>query len=184
MYLKYNQYLKKKIKNKKKKKKDKIEINKQIINKYKIPNSEEFPLNNDDFNILPSNAKDSLISFGEHSSHECKEFIEGNMLDCFRQPNFKSLNELEDYNDIYDDRDISEFNRDLVNNNLMDRLNSDIDIKNFGIKKVKNNLIPPYINNAGDNFAPFNSNNRNIKNFSNIKSNKKLNNNPVKGRKP
>ena len=68
--------------------------------------------------------------------------------------------------------DITEYERDMVNNNLIARLNTDIDIK----KKNKNKkpvVISPYSNTAGSNYAPYKSDDHIPKNdFSNPKLHK------------
>ncbi len=64
-----------------------------------------------------------------------------------------SLNELD--GELFDDRDIAEYERDVTNNNLVKRLNSDIDIRTMGVKKKE--FLMPYSDDAGGNYAPFNS---------------------------
>lgn len=107
-------------------------------------------------------------------------------------PNINTLNEVQENDDLYDNRDINEYDRDLTNNNLMNRLNSDIDIYTKGMSKQKPDFIPPYINNVGDDYAslgafqgaPFINKSRPTNNFNNIRPNKKklnnLNNNTIR----
>ena len=92
----------------------------------------------------------------------------------------KPMNELDDINGngLFDKRDITEYDRDLTNNNLVDRLNSDIDIRTKrntgrGISnkdKKQVDFVPPYADTAGDNYAPFDSILKSSKkDFSNIR---------------
>ena len=75
-----------------------------------------------------------------------------------------SLNELED--ELFDDRNVTEYERDVTNNNLVKRLNSDIDIRTMGGKKKE--FLLPYSDDVGGNYAPFNSGTKVPKNdFSN-----------------
>lgn len=83
---------------------------------------------------------------------------------------FKSENEL----DECDPRDIQEYDRDLTNNNIIERLNSDIDIRTERNKKIEYKLIPPYSHDTGNNYAPFETAFKPTRtNFSNIKIKKK-----------
>lgn len=90
----------------------------------------------------------------------------------------KPMNELDDIdnNGLFDKRDITEYDRDLTNNNLVDRLNSDIDIRTKRNNGRENNnrkqidFVSPYANTPGDNYAPFDSILKSSKkDFSNIK---------------
>jgi hypothetical protein len=84
-------------------------------------------------------------------------------------PNLGPLNELDDPDDLYDTRNIKEYDRDIANNTLMDRLNSDIYIKTLKEKKEKPHvIIPPYSNDICNNYALFDRNEKVPKNdFSN-----------------
>lgn len=81
-------------------------------------------------------------------------------------------------NEVFDKRDITEYDRDITNNNLVNRLNNDIDIRNSRNrnKRVPNKIdfVPPYANNSGDNYASFDSIlTSSKKDFSNVKLKKK-----------
>lgn len=56
--------------------------------------------------------------------------------------------------ELYDTRDIIEYERDKANNNLMQRLNGDITIRNVKTKN-KTDFLLPYSNDPGDNYASF-----------------------------
>mgnify|MGYP005855511951 CR=1 FL=1 len=47
-----------------------------------------------------------------------------------------------------------EVDKDFLNNNLMDRLNSDIDIRKIKARN-KRDFVPPFSNDVGGEFAPF-----------------------------
>ena len=74
-----------------------------------------------------------------------------------------SLNELDDYENDMEYQNINssykdEIAKDFVNNSLMERMNSELDIRNIKNIKRKCNekdFIPPFSDNSGDNFAPF-----------------------------
>lgn len=82
-------------------------------------------------------------------------------------PNFPSLNELDptnelanelDGDELYDKKFKEEIKRDQLNNNLMNRLNSDIDIQSMR-KKYKKNIEVPFSNsNDGLYASPFKNN--------------------------
>lgn len=105
---------------------------------------------------------------------EEEEIIEFTKNDFEIKPKLNSLNELDDFDkdDLYDDRDITEYERDKFNNNLMDRMNGDIDIRTNKKKQISMDFPPPYSNNSGDNYAPFHSKQKPKNDFSNIKINK------------
>ena len=67
-----------------------------------------------------------------------------------------------------DNRNIKLYDRDKANSHLMERLNSDLDIRKIKNSSTKPAFVPPFVDNPGDNFAAF-------------KSKKKLNNKPIKG---
>ena len=69
-------------------------------------------------------------------------------------PNHGPLNELEENNGLYDKKFKDEVNKDFMNNNLMDRMNSEIDIRNIKLKNKKD-FIPPFADNDGGMYAPF-----------------------------
>lgn len=66
------------------------------------------------------------------------------------------LNELDDDYGLFDDKFKKEVAQDIMNNNLMERMNSELDIMS-ATKARKNNkdFIPPYANNEGDKYASF-----------------------------
>ena len=75
----------------------------------------------------------------------------------------KPSNEFTDFeqNEIFDKRDITEYDRDIANNNLLNRLNNDIDIRTSRNKnkqvKSSTDIVKPYADNSGDNYASFDS---------------------------
>jgi hypothetical protein len=76
-------------------------------------------------------------------------------------PNLGPLNELDDPDGLYETREIKEYSRDKVNNNLMNRMNSDIYIKTLKNKKSKpRTIIPPYGDGNCQNYAPYKNNDR------------------------
>lgn len=68
-----------------------------------------------------------------------------------------SLNELDDADELLDKRNITEYERDMVNNNIVERLNSDIDIRTMRETQQKKEFVVPYSDNDDGNYAPFNS---------------------------
>lgn len=74
---------------------------------------------------------------------------------------FDELPKMESLNELDDDRFKTEVKKDHLNNNLMDRLNSDIDIcskRKDQLKKKKEqekSFIPPFADDIGDRYAPF-----------------------------
>jgi hypothetical protein len=68
-----------------------------------------------------------------------------------------TLNELDDPDEIIDNRDIIEYERDMVNNNIVNRLNSDIDIRKFRETSQKKEFMMPYSDTSIGHYAPFNS---------------------------
>ena len=84
------------------------------------------------------------------------------------KPNHGSLNELESNDELFDSRNITEYDRDHANNNLMERLNTDMNlIKNK--KQSTKDFMTPYSNNSCGMYAPFdNYLKSNKKTFSNL----------------
>lgn len=86
----------------------------------------------------------------------------GDIIDLNDQPpKMTSLNELDDQ-EIHDSRKIKEFSRDTVNNNIMDRLDGDMNIrqstklnKPSNKKTNKPTIIPPYADQADNSYASF-----------------------------
>jgi hypothetical protein len=58
-------------------------------------------------------------------------------------------------NNINEPNKKQEYGREAVNNNIISRLDGDIDIRNARNKKVELDFVPPYANTAGDNYASF-----------------------------
>lgn len=91
------------------------------------------------------------------------------------KPTYGSLNELDDQSndeDFRPIREIKEQERDKQNDHLVSRLNNDVELKNQSEKnnQDKPNIIPPFSNDLGDMYAPFESIKQNIKkDFSNPK---------------
>jgi len=92
----------------------------------------------------------------------------------FIKPTYKSLNELDDQSndeDFRPVREIKEQERDKLNDNLVSRLNNDMELKNNNEKNKQNkvDIVPPFSNDLGDMYAPFESIKQNKKDFSNPK---------------
>lgn len=85
-----------------------------------------------------------------------------NLVDDLMNDNEEVISEL------HDTRDIIEYERDKANNNLMERLNSDISIRTSKIKN-KTEFLLPYENDPGHNYASFKDIGAKKKDFSNIK---------------
>jgi hypothetical protein len=151
MYIRYNQHLHKKQQLIQLKKEHK----KKQISKIKNKLEEKYKRNGDALNF------DDEIDFNENDFKTLK-------------PPFEPLNELDKTDELFDSRDITEYDRDYANNNLIERLNIDADLRKIKPKfKNKNDFMTPYSNDSGGNYAPFNDNSRSQKNnFSNIKFNK------------
>jgi hypothetical protein len=71
---------------------------------------------------------------------------------------------------IEDDEDeynkIIEYKKDTTNNNLMDRMNSDMEIKRMKVSTDKKDIVKPFVNTVCDNYATFkNEPGTDIKNF-------------------
>lgn len=60
-----------------------------------------------------------------------------------------------------------EIAKDSLNNSLMNRMNSELDIQNFRRRSGRKDFIPPFADDIGDKFAPFHSLNKGPKDFSN-----------------
>jgi hypothetical protein len=56
--------------------------------------------------------------------------------------------------------------KDKVNNNLMARMDGELNIRKSN-KKRQRDFLPPFSNDVGDNYAPFHSKEKKIRNFSN-----------------
>lgn len=123
---------------------------------------------------LQSNEDDDIFDFLDQvhhqrrshnrSAHQCAYDVPSET----RLPGGSPLDQEE--NELRDSRGITEFDRDLANNNLMDRLNDDVHVRDARVKNKKD-LILPYSNDAGDNYAPFKEVDRlrRKKDFSNVK---------------
>jgi len=95
----------------------------------------------------------------------------------FIKPTYKSLNELDDQSndeDFRPVREIKEQERDKLNDNLVSRLNNDMELKNNNEKNKQDkvDIVPPFSNDLGDMYAPFESIKQNKKDFSNPKFSK------------
>jgi hypothetical protein len=116
------------------------------------------------------------IEYQQKQSEQTNDFFPFDD-DDFAKPSFESLNELDDEKSnelLFSNRKIEEQDRDHVNNSIVERLNGDIDIKEMRNKKKKPNIVSPYTNFPGDNFAPFNSKQKvPKKDFSNMRPNVK-----------
>lgn len=66
-------------------------------------------------------------------------------------------------------REIKEYDRDSANNHMIDRMNSDIQIRDMGQTYDNKYFQPPYSNVVGDNYVGFDSIGENTKSFSNPK---------------
>jgi|688.fasta_scaffold661470_2 hypothetical protein len=145
MYLRYIQHLQKKqqyINNKKEyKKKQILKIKRKIEKQYKNDLIENSDIND----LINDNNEDEL------NEHDFK------------------FSDIIDEEEMHDNRDIREYTRDYLNNDLMERLNGDIMIKTMKPTAKNDNLIKPYTTDAGDNFAPFNNSKSQKNNFSNLK---------------
>ena len=153
MYIRYNQHLYKKQQleqfRKEAKRKQILQIKNKLEKKYKKNNE-----------IINHNHSEEHYDddFGSFKKEHCKDvdLNENDFNDT--KPLFGSLNELdEDNSDLFDLRDITEYERDHANNNLMDRLNVDMDLHNIKVK-TKNDFVMPYSNDIGS-YASFHSNN-------------------------
>lgn len=72
------------------------------------------------------------------------------------------------YNDRFFDQPYIEYKKDITNNNLMDRLNADMEIKKIKMTSHKKNIIKPFVNESCDTYATFgNEPLTNIKSFRN-----------------
>jgi len=126
---------------------------------------------------------DSLIK--ELLQDEINKPVVLNENDFESMPKVKSLNELDDRNNLYDHRDVTEYSRDYVNNGILDRLNIDMDIyKMKDIKNIKQNkkkeLLPPYADQVDGMYASFNDSfTKTAPDF----SNKRINNKNIKQNK-
>jgi len=93
------------------------------------------------------------------------------------KPKFGSLNELDEQSndsDFRPIREIKEQDRDKLNDNLVSRLNNDLELKyhNEKSKQEKVDIVPPFSNDIGGMYAPFasaESKSDKRKNFSNPK---------------
>lgn len=175
MYLRYSQHInkKKEIENIKKKKMEKyIKREKRIINNMENQNT------NKNIDIKDIDIKDIDIKDINIKDIDIKELLDDDLSidpDQFEmKQNFYSLNELDELDPLVDKRDITEYERDMVNNNIAERLNSDIDIRTMRENKQKKEFVMPYSDNAGGNYAPFDSQHESrITTFSNRRPKKK-----------
>ena len=61
---------------------------------------------------------------------------------------------------------IIEYKKDTTNNNLMDRMDSDMEIKKMKVSTSKKDIVKPFVNTVCDNYATFkNEQGTNIKKF-------------------
>jgi hypothetical protein len=60
-----------------------------------------------------------------------------------------------DFDYIDDDNNIIEYGKDITNNNLMDRLNNDMEIKKIKTTKSKKDIVKPFVNTSCDIYATF-----------------------------
>ena len=60
-------------------------------------------------------------------------------------------------NDEIDNNDnkIIEYGKDVTNNNLMDRLNNDVEIKTMKVSTSKRDVVKPFVNSSCDTYATF-----------------------------
>jgi hypothetical protein len=95
-------------------------------------------------------------------------------------PKINSLNELDDDRpDLVDGREITERTKDKMNHSMMDRLNSDIDIRNMKTMNdprrrpliSKNDFIKPFADENDGQYASFNTGILKVNKFSNKKFN-------------
>ena len=77
------------------------------------------------------------------------------------------LNDLDSKAKLYDNKFKKEIRKDFVNNNLTERMNSDIAIKNFRIRNKTKDFIPPFTNTNSSAFAPFHGKTLRSDDFSN-----------------
>ncbi|CAH6421824.1 Hypothetical protein KVN_LOCUS512 [uncultured virus] len=124
--------------------------------KNELKNSENYPVKN---LIIRKIMKQKYLNHKYKQNNKTTEEITKN-------ENF-SNKQYQDVEDIYK----KEIQKDDINNNLLERLNSDIYIRKFA-KPSKKDFIPPFANGSGDNFAPFDDKNNFldlVKDFSNKK---------------
>lgn len=82
--------------------------------------------------------------------------------------NDSSIDEPDNLNQDDRESDTQPFGRDYTNNGLMERLNSDLDIRTMKMPPNKKDFIPPYSNTTDGNYASFdNIFSSERKNFSN-----------------
>lgn len=67
----------------------------------------------------------------------------------------ESLDELDENSYLYEDKFAQEIRRDLMNNQLMDRMNSELDIRNFRKHSVIKEFVPPFDNTKTKSYAFF-----------------------------
>ena len=176
MYVRYNQHLHKKQQleqQKKEYKKRQIrQIKSKLEEKYKVKNENRENANkNNDFLDIDNN--DDNDNDNDNDNNVWFDETDFNV-----KPSFSSLNELDDINDtndtneLFDSRNITEYGRDFTNNNLMDRLNADMSLRNDKqIFKNKKDFMAPYSNEPSNNYASFDSIAKSKKNnFSNYRS--------------
>jgi hypothetical protein len=74
-----------------------------------------------------------------------------------------------DFNDDeINNNKIIEYGKDITNNNLMDRLNNDVEIKTMKVSTSKKDIVKPFVNSNCDTYATFkNEPGTDIKNFKN-----------------
>lgn len=164
MYIRYNQHLQKKQQLEKIKKEQRRKQISKIKNKLEEKYKTNDMLRVDDF----IDQSDEEINFNESDFKTLK-------------PVHGSLNELDDdngndndNNELFDSRAITEYERDYANNNLMERLNIDMDLRKIKVESKKKEFVTPYADTVGGNYAPFHRDTKSEKNnFSNLKFGKK-----------
>lgn len=104
--------------------------------------------------------KERKVNWSNEFSRDFWEFENSNFKTNIRDedinpfPNHGHLNELEDDDRLYDTKFRDELNKDYMNNNLLDRMNSEIDIRKGKVANKKD-FIPPFANKGSGQFAPF-----------------------------
>jgi hypothetical protein len=78
-----------------------------------------------------------------------------------------NFNDIEDLSSEESNKNkIIEYKKDTTNNNLMDRMDSDMEIKKMKVSTSKKDIVKPFVNTVCDNYATFkNEQGTNIKKF-------------------
>ncbi len=118
----------------------------------------QFNNNLENENIVDDNLVDELFEDIQRLKNR-----DNDMVDIFNESDFKPLpnhgplNALDPNASLYDRKFKQEIEKDHMNNHLMDRLNSDIDIKKMSKRNKKKNFDMPFSNNIDANYASINS---------------------------